>query len=93
MQTARISPWSFDLIDDTCPGTGCVGDPTLYLMDAITIPPGTPHITPGQAHVMLRHVFVSPGRAFFTPGAVFGASPLLAAARLTGVTCASCPAR
>jgi len=81
-------PWLYDRIEDTCPGTNCVGDPTLYLMDTNTIPPGTPFITPGQAGVMRGHLFVDPGSALFVPGAVFTTSPLLASA--AGLRCANC---
>jgi hypothetical protein len=85
-------PWLYDIIEDTCPDFGgsipCIGDPLNYLMDANTIPPGTPTITPGQSLVLQRHVLVDPGRAFFVPGAVFTTSPLLA--RVIAPRCVSC---
>ncbi|MHC4938427.1 MAG: M12 family metallo-peptidase [Planctomycetota bacterium] len=85
------SPWLYDRIDDTCPGTSCVGDPTTYLMEPSAIPPGTPFLTPGQVRVMSRHVLVDPGRATFTPGATLNVSPLLAS--LTDVRCLTCGSR
>ncbi|MHC4408744.1 MAG: hypothetical protein ACYS0F_07055 [Planctomycetota bacterium] len=83
--------WQYDRIEDTCPGTNCVGDVSMYLMEPGALPPGTPLLTPGQALVMRRHVLVDPGRATFTPGALLGVSPLLAASRLTNVRCPTCP--
>ena len=84
-------PWQYDRIEDTCPGTNCVGDVSMYLMEPGALPPGTPLLTAGQALVMRRHVLVDPGRATFTPGALLGVGPLLAASRLTNVRCPTCP--
>ncbi|MHC4953388.1 MAG: hypothetical protein ACYTGZ_05815 [Planctomycetota bacterium] len=83
-------PWSFDIIDDTCPGTVCVGDLSLYLMDANANTQTMTLLTPGQAHVIRRHILVEPGPATFTPGAVFGTSALITTARLANTTCANC---
>ncbi|MEM8884931.1 MAG: hypothetical protein AAGD14_12740 [Planctomycetota bacterium] len=68
-------PWTFDLIDDTCPGAGCVGDPASYLMDANPNVQASLRFTAGQAAVIRRSTLVDPGRPFFRPGATFSANP------------------
>jgi hypothetical protein len=81
-------PWTEDIIDDTCPGPACFGDPSLYLMDPISIPPGPPVITPGQTRVLLRSHLVEPGVPTFTPGAQLA---FLAQSRLpVELRCANC---
>jgi hypothetical protein len=80
-------PWAFDIIDDTCPGSGCFGDLSLYLMDPNAIPPGTPLITPGQTRVILRHHLVEAGAPTFLAGAQL--QSLSGLTRLHG-TCWNC---
>jgi len=84
-------PWTYDIIDDTCPGTSCFGSLSQYLMDANAAPQTATLLTPGQAHVLRRHILVDPGGSTFVPGrTVQSASPLLAGARLTAMHCANC---
>ena len=83
-------PWTEDIIEDTCPGTGCVGRVDQYLMDANANVQTATLLTPGQIQVIRGHVLVEPGRASFTPGAIWSSSPLLAAARLASAGCGNC---
>ena len=73
------APWTNDIIDDTCPGPSCVGNPVDYLMEPTALPPGPPLLTPGQIHVLLRNPLVNAAAPTFVRAAPLTAQPLLAA--------------
>jgi len=84
-------PWTYNIIDDTCPGANCFGSLSQYLMDANAAPQTMTLLTPGQSHVLQRHILVDPGSSTFVPGrAPQEASPLIAGARLSELSCANC---
>jgi len=51
-------PWTYDNIDDTCPGDGCIGSVSAYLMDANFNPITATLLTPGQIAVIRGHPLV-----------------------------------
>jgi hypothetical protein len=57
---ASVFPWTYDRIEDTCPGANCVGDLSQYLMDANFAPQTANLLTPGQAQVIRGHILVDP---------------------------------
>jgi len=86
--TGNGFPWTYDNIDDTCPGTACVGSLPQYLMDANFNPITATLLTPGQIAVMRGHPLVNLGAGTSLARRTMASdSPLLATARLVNAAC------